>query len=70
MDGTSVKITWSAPADGSLPILKYRIKILQSDGSTLTEDLANCDGSDESIKTNNFCTVPMSVLTATPYSLA
>lgn len=61
-------ISWSAPAHGGSVITSYTIKIKQKDG-TLTENIANCDGSDYTIKTAMSCTVPISVLQASPYLL-
>lgn len=70
-ENQDVKITWSAPAsNGGSAITGYRIKIVQSDGSTYTEDATNCDGTNAVIKANSYCHIPMTTLTAAPYSLA
>jgi hypothetical protein len=45
------------------------IKILQSDGVTLTANAYYCDGSNFLVMANLFCEIPMSVLTSSPYSL-
>lgn len=60
-----VTFTWAAPSDnGGLSITKYMLKIKGSDGS-YTEDSTNC------AEANHLtCTVPMTVLTASPYSLS
>jgi len=71
MNGASVKIDWNAPAStGSSPIIAYRIKILQSDTLTLSEEATNCDGTASSVISNTFCEIPMASLTSSPFSLA
>ncbi len=70
MNGANVKFNWLIPTFNNSPIIAYRLKVLQSDASTLTEQTTYCDGTDATIKSNLFCEIPMSVLTASPYSLA
>ncbi len=60
---TSVTITWVAPADSGSEITGYTLAIRQSDGNTFTTESVNCSVSITS------CTVPISVLLATPYTL-
>lgn len=47
----------------------YRITIRQSDFLTFTEELTNCDGSQNAVFTNTACSIPIDVLTAAPFSL-
>jgi hypothetical protein len=61
-------ITWSAPFANSDPITGYRIEIFQKDLS-YSEDLTNCDGSAAGIVSATTCTIPYTVLIATPFSL-
>lgn len=68
--GTNVVITWSTPLDNGSTITSYTVTIMHSDGSTYTEDLVNCDGSDSSIVSATQCTIPLSVLTYPPYFLS
>lgn len=65
-----VMISWTAPHDGSDSITSYKIEIADTAGTTWTEDLTDCDGSDGTILTNMYCIIPMSTLTAGPYSYA
>ena len=60
----SFTITWSAPFNGGSAITAYTVAIRQSDGSTFTNESANCNVS------TTTCTVPISVLLASPYNLA
>ena len=60
----SVTITWSAPSTGGSAITAYTVAIRQSDGTTFTTESANCNVSATT------CTVPISVLQASPYNLA
>ena len=63
-----VKIHWTAPTyNGGSIVLGYRIKILESNGFTLTEELTYCDGSDPTIKANKYCLIPMTTITGWPF---
>ena len=65
----SVVITWEAPNQNGSPITGYRITLKQQD-SAFSEDLENCDGKQAaSIVSSRECTIPFSVLTASPYDL-
>lgn len=67
--GTQVVIDWQAPSDNGSPITSYTVLIKYSQGYTFREDSVSCDGSDSTIIANTQCTVPLSTLTAAPYSL-
>jgi hypothetical protein len=60
-----VIITWVAPDNGGSPITGYTVSILQSDAS-YSVDLTNCDMSSSTAVT---CTIPVTALRTTPYSL-
>lgn len=62
LNGVDVRIDWIAPNSGSLTIESYLIEILTVDAVTY-EQASSCDGSDDYIKSNMFCTVPMATLT-------
>jgi hypothetical protein len=64
----AVEIAWLAPHDGSDTITAYLIEILDSTGGWEAES-TYCDGTDSSVISALTCTVPMSVLRASPYSL-
>jgi hypothetical protein len=64
-----VEITWLAPHDGSDTITAYLIEVLDTSGSWEAES-TYCDGTDSSVISALTCTVPMSILRASPYSLA
>lgn len=63
-----VQISWVAPNNGQDPIDYYVIEIANSAGTTYTAT-SNCDGSSASVIAALKCVVPMSVLTAAPYTL-
>jgi hypothetical protein len=44
-----VKISWSAPHDGSSAIDSYLIEIANKAGTTWTANTANCDGASSTI---------------------
>ena len=60
----SVTITWVAPYNGGSAITAYIVAIRQSDGTTFTTEAGYCNVS------TTTCTVPISVLQASPYSYA
>jgi hypothetical protein len=60
----SVTITWVAPYNGGSQITGYTVAIRQSDGTTYSQESANCNVS------TTTCTVPIPVLMAAPYNLA
>lgn len=63
-----VLIDWIAPSDQGTPIIGYNILLKQADGE-YTAELANCDGSDQTIVTLTECTIPLSTLYAAPFNL-
>jgi hypothetical protein len=60
-----VKISWTAPADGSSTITSYSIEIKEKGTSTYTADLTDCNGANALVMTNRYCVIPMSTLTST-----
>jgi hypothetical protein len=58
-------VTWTAPDDGGSPITGYTVSILQSDAG-YSVDFTNCDMSSSTAVT---CTIPVTALRTTPYSL-
>jgi hypothetical protein len=62
----NVIISWTSPDNGGSPITGYTVTIRQADGSTFTSDLTNCD---MSASTATTCSVPVSSLRSSPYSL-
>ena len=70
-----VTISWTpANADSftayGSAVTSYVIEVLQSDGTTYTQQLAECDGTDATIVSNNACTISVFTLMAAPYNLA
>ena len=61
-----VLISWTAPNNGGSPITGYRISIVTSDGVTYQEDATHCDATQS---TATVCTVPVTALKSTPFSL-
>ena len=59
-------ISWTAPDNGGSPITGYTVKIRQSDATTFSVHYASCD---MSASTATSCTVPVSALRASPFSL-
>jgi hypothetical protein len=59
-------ISWTAPDNGGSPITGYTVKIRQSDATTFSVHYASCD---MSASTSTSCTVPVSALRASPFSL-
>jgi hypothetical protein len=64
-----VKITWTTPSNGGIAINAYLIEIANFDDTVWSTSTATCDGSDSTIISNLYCIIPMSTLTASPFSL-
>lgn len=60
-------VTWSAPDNGGSPITGYTVTVRQSDSATYSTELTNCDASSSTTTT---CTIPVTVLRASPFSLS
>lgn len=69
VNGNNVDITWTAPNDGGSPFTAYTITLRQSDMTTYTAELTNCDGSNSGIISSASCSIPITTLMAAPYSL-
>lgn len=65
--GSNVRFSWTALSSNGAAITAYKLEIMQGDW-TYSEDSTNCNGADATIVTNQYCDVPMSVITASPYS--
>lgn len=63
-----MRISFVPPEDNGETIDSYTILILASDGS-LSEDTTNCDGTTSTIKTQEYCDIPMTTLRSDPYNL-
>lgn len=63
-----MRITWVAPDNNGLAVTSYQILIQESDGATWTES-GECDGSDSTTVSNQYCDVAMSTLSAAGYAL-
>jgi hypothetical protein len=68
LEPTSVKISWNAAYDNSEPVSAYQILIQQHD-STYTEEITECDGSQDPVLSQLYCFVEVATLRAAPYSL-
>lgn len=63
-----VQISWVAPNNGQDTITSYTIQIANAAGTTWTAS-ASCDGASSTVILALKCIVPMSELTAAPYTL-
>lgn len=66
---TFVKIMWTVPLTNGAPVTSYLIEIKRSNGAFATS-VATCDGSNPTIVAQQWCTVPMATLIASPFSLS
>lgn len=69
LSGTSLTISWTAPDNRGKVIDSYRIRILQSDLSTYSLELNDCDGSKASIVSQTSCVIDVLILRSAPFSL-
>jgi hypothetical protein len=65
---SNVVVSWTAPSANGSPITSFTILIQQSD-SKYSEEVTYCDGTLPAIIAATTCSIPLSVLTADPYSL-
>jgi len=63
----NVIVTWSEPDNGGSPITGYTVSLIQSDAITYSTELTNCDRASSTLTT---CTIPVTFLRASPFSLA
>lgn len=61
-------IQWTQPSSGGITITSYQILIANAAGTTWTADTTDCNGASATVIANLHCIIPMSVLTAAPYS--
>jgi hypothetical protein len=66
----NIVITWSAPlSDNGAPVTAYQVLIRQSDLVTYSQEIVNCNGANDLIRAALSCSIPMTTLTASPFSL-
>jgi hypothetical protein len=66
----NVQIDWAAPSANGDSIQTYTIEIFHQGTTSDWSSTASCDGSSSSVISSLSCFVPMSTLTAAPYSYA
>lgn len=69
IDGDNVIVTWDLPDYRGSVLTAYKILFRQSDLTTYTETLPNCDGSVTEIIDGRTCTVSIATLMAAPFNL-
>ena len=62
-------VDWVAPDSRGAEITSYQILFEHQDGTTYSQQLSYCDGSDPDIVTATTCTIPSSVFTQAPFNL-
>lgn len=62
-------ISWVAPFNQGSPITAFKIQIRQSDESSYSLDLSDCDGSQSIFLVTTSCSIPVSVLRGSPFNL-
>jgi hypothetical protein len=62
-------VSWKSPYNGGSPITAYQIQVRESDSTTYSSELTNCDGSQSKIVTEKKCTILYDTLLAAPFSL-
>jgi hypothetical protein len=65
----AVLLVWTAPSDNSAAITQYKVEIHDHDGAAWNEETVNCDASDATIMAAFNCSIPMSALIVSPFSL-
>ena len=66
----NVIVTWTAPlSDNGAAVTAYQVLIRQADLVTYSQDTVNCNGANDLIRAALTCSIPMTTLTAAPFSL-
>ena len=63
-------ITWNEPNNRNSAINKYFIEIRNKLTTLWPEEQTYCDGTNAEVVTNRYCSIPMTVLSSSPYSLS
>ena len=69
LSSPNVVVSWTEPTTNGSAISSYKILFKKADNSFATE-LTSCNGSDSTILVNRSCTIPKTVFSASPFSLA
>jgi hypothetical protein len=67
--GTDLEIDWQAPYEQGSTITQYWVYVRETDGSTFSLPLGDCDSANADLVINTRCLVPVSVLRAAPFDL-
>jgi hypothetical protein len=67
LGNTNVLVKWTAPSDQGSPITRYTILVRQIGGAF--GEVSDCNGQDAGVQSSTSCSIPISVLQVTPYSL-
>lgn len=65
---SDIVVTWIKPATMGSEITSYKIYL--QDSNSNWQQTPSCDGTASPVVTSKSCTIPITVLTATPFSLA
>jgi hypothetical protein len=68
-DFSGVIVRWTVPADGSAPLLAYRVEIQGQDGG-FYEEATSCDAANQAIFDALECEIPISKLLLEPFNIA
>jgi hypothetical protein len=64
IDGSQVKVLWSLPSDNGSPITAYKVHIQEVGTPTFTFENTDCDGTQASVISNQYCHIEISTLIA------
>jgi hypothetical protein len=64
IDGSQVKVLWSLPSDNGSPITAYKVYIKEIGTETYTLENTDCDGTQASVISNQYCHIDISTLIA------
>lgn len=69
MEGIQVKVSWNLPTDNGSPLTSYKVYIKEIGTDVYTEESSDCDGTDSTVITNEYCHINISTLIAAPYNV-
>lgn len=69
LNGQTITTTWVAATENGDSVSAYRVLFMYANGSFI-ENPTLCNGADSAVISNLYCTTNMTLLTASPVSLA
>lgn len=64
-----VKVEWQLPSNNGSPIISYKVYIKEIDTENYTLEAVDCDGTQATVISNEYCLINISTLLASPFNV-